>query len=344
MQTYFNDCNALDALEKYKAARDIILSQAIDMNAGYLIMDVIPFQELNLEELNHISKENLSPQVFSIIQNSGMQSSMKKDSGIDLDDETQKLDTIEELRNKLETTIGTKPMEILSLASEDYDTDSLFEDDERNQEVKCQKHNQRLTTFETLEAATEKLLGIVEKEIDSKVVEETHFLDPNHSFAAKIDSPTSKNHNEHVLSHPNHGSEINQSVVRGPISFRLDRKMNQGDTSRKKSESLHNMKFIPPNFKITSTCDNFKRLRSQSNIPETRNNQMVSQPSSSSGRTRSMSTYPISPIKGNGNHSGELKSTYSMYNLEDLDSDMPNNEELSNSKRVGLLDLLKGLF
>lgn len=330
LKTYFIDCDAKDAFEKYEAAKDIIISQSLDQDMAYLIMDVVPFQDLSIVEIKHIVKENVAPQALSLLG--------KMDSGVDIDRIPNEQEAIEELRNQLQNSaIANKPIEILSLASEEIDDEDIVE--EYVQEVKSRERNVRLSTSQTLKAASEKLLELVDNQGNhvSRKVFETNLIDPNNSFVDNNGISDLKSQDKSkktgfgfmkfksTAPAEQYGSSRPQSLLDRKSSSQ--RHFNFNDFGHQK------VQFITPQY---TNSDHIKRNRSQSNVPIASTNTFVEDPSR---RNRSLSTHPLSDQDA----SNEFKSTHSMYNLGDPESVVQSDRE-SSGKRVGIMDLIKGLF
>ena len=101
-----------------------------------------------------------------------------------------------------------------------------------------------------------------------------------------------------------------------------------------------NLQFVPP--VNTSNYNNSeytpKRNRSQSTVNVVNTITYTSNSENETNRrNRSYSTNPNTTAEGIAPN--DFKSTYSMYNLGD-----PDEQESSGSKRVGIMELIKGFF
>ena len=338
VKTYFIDCNAKDAFEKYEAAKDIIISQSLDQDIGYLIMDIVPFQDLSTVEIKHIVKEKLAPQALLLLE--------KMDSGVEMDNLAKEQAAIEELRTHLQTsTIAIKPTDILSLASEeidDLDTVEEFVQEENSKEQQLELREVRLSTSQTLKAASDKLLELVDIKPEPvlKEVSEINLIDPNNSFVddnVLSDLQPKSRKTGFAFMKFKTNSQVQQYgelSSRRHQSFLVDRRLNSQNQHSLNDFGPPKVHFIPPNY-TNSDSDYIKRTRSQSNVPSTK----TITGDDPLRRNRSFSTNPII----GQDESTESNSTYSMYNLGDPESALPPDQEPT-GKRVGIMELIKGLF
>lgn len=324
LKTYFIDCNAKDAIEKYEVAKDIILSQVLNQDIGYLIMDVVPFQDLSSLEIKYIVKENLAPQALSLLE--------KMDSGIDIEKDTEDQIAIEELRNQLHTSsIANKPTEILSLASEEIEYE-----EECEKEIVLnapQLRNIRLSTSQTLKAASEKLFELLDNHDEpiSKTLNDTTPIDPNNSLVYdNSHSDMLKNSSKKTVF--GFRNFTKPSTTRRSESFLLERRSNSHRQGDFRDLVPSNVQFIP-----SGPYDPIKRNRTRSNVPTASTTTTIED--ESLRRNRSFSTNPILDEETTSSD-----FNYSMYSLDDPESGIPPDEEHSESKRVGILDLIKGFF
>lgn len=333
LKTYLFDCNAKDAFEKYEAAKDIIISQSLDQDLGYLIMDIVPFQDLSALEIKHIVKENMAPQALSLLA--------KNDSGVEIYNPEEEQGDIEELRNQLKTSkIAIKPTDILSLASEEIDDQDTMEEsvlETKSKEQQPQLQNVRLSTSQTLKAASEKLLGLVDinPEPASKQVSETNLIDPNNSFVDEnvlsdlksrdISKKTGLFFTKYKTN--SQSQQYADTSFRRPQSFLIDRRVDS-------QKHVNISDFGPPRVQFINS-ESMKRNRSHSTVPSRKTDGNIDPFT----RNRSYSTNPTSD-QGDSN---EFDSTYSMYNLGDPESALPADREPL-GKRVGIMDLIKGFF
>ena len=353
LQTFFINFEVKTAMQKYEAIKHIIKSQSLNANIGYLLMDIVPIQDMNLLEIRQITEENLAPQALSLLEKMDLTFSRKHDSGVDVNlSDNHGYDAIEELRSQLfDSTIGSKPVDILSLAS-----DESFEDDsykvEESKVIIPSNGSIRLSTSQTLKAASDKLYELLDNSLEStpKLITEPNLIDPNNSFvggdvslldSGVPDENINKKPGFGFKKHKNTKSQFGQSQpnYRRPMSFLLDRRPNNFTKSVNLAH-VPNLQFVPPvntsNYKNSEYTP--KRNRSQSTVNVVNTSTYTSNSENETNRrNRSYSTNPNTTEEGIAPN--EFKSTYSMYNLGD-----PDEQESSGSKRVGIMELIKGFF